>query len=179
MFAFGKQACSRLRVAGGRFAGPEFGNKAAQAQRGVVGAAAGSAPSLWGWGFCLSWGRWGLLLVVLSGLVESFHGARSATPAQTSLRRLRGPARRLKSTRRAGGLLCKQVSEANTAWGNVVTGCRRCAPSAGRTCLCRARQTGQEGVGVAHSAATARLPGWRRHVMPPGGKRGCTEQHVL
>jgi len=43
MFALGKQVCTRLRVAGDRVSGPEFGKKAAQAQRGVVGEASASA----------------------------------------------------------------------------------------------------------------------------------------
>jgi hypothetical protein len=146
MFAPGKQACSWLRVAGGRFSCPEFGNKAAQAQRGVVGAASGSASGLWGCGSCLSWNRWVWLWVVLSGLVESYRGGAPApTPAQTSPRRLRGPARRLQVKQARRGL-----------WPPV------------------RRRRIKEGVGVAHSAATARPPGWRRRATrslkaAPGG----------
>ena len=125
MFALGKQACSRLRVVGGRFSGPEFGNKAAQAQRGVVGAASGSASGLWAWGSCLSQGRWVWLFVVFSGLVESFHGAAKRRPQRS--RRRSGPARRLETKKARRGLSHKQVSVANTTWGNVVTGCRRSA----------------------------------------------------
>ena len=131
-----EQACSRLRVAGGRFLCPEFGNKAAQAQRGVVGAASGSGSTLWVRGLvCLGVDGSGCCFYcqdLESPSTEPRSGDRQcgqACPARAARRAVS------EQNRRAGGLLCKQVSEANTARGNVVTGCRRSAAGGSKRVL--------------------------------------------
>jgi len=157
MFALGKQACSRLRVAGDRFSGPEFGNKRAQPRRGVVGAASGSAA--WGWGFffrdwvcvlcrCL----W--LLVLFSGLVESFHGAaKRRPPERASVAQPERPGAPSQMKKGAPGVILKTGERSEHRMGERSDGVPPVRP------VCGAHQ---EGVGVAHSAATARPPGWRR-----------------